>query len=92
MGNEIDALKKFVTERIEILESVSLEGGLSMIAVYVEQAICLYVLPEVFMNNSSDIRAIKVLKMFGVRVNFPNPVSLKYAEEKVDSMKDELPP
>ena len=159
LGNEIDALRKFVTERIEILESVSLEGGLSMIAVYMEQAICSYVLPEVFMNNSSaslhdllnflnsddalfpldpneydrkkilhearkrwvivckdfrfpdewktrsggwkvfdctvpgDIRAIEVLKMFaGVRVNFPNPISLKYAEENVESMKDELPP
>ena len=38
-----------------------------------------------------DIRAIEVLKMFGVRVNFPNPISLKYAEENVESMKDELP-
>ena len=53
MRNEIEILRKFTTERIEILESVSLEGGLSMIAVYVEQAICSYVLPEVFMNNSS---------------------------------------
>lgn len=158
MGNEIDALRAFITERIEILESVSLEGGLSMIAVYVEQAICSYVLPEVFMNNSSaslhdllnilnsddslfpldpneydckkilcdarnrwaivckdfkfpdewkkrkggwkafdctvpgDIRAIEVLKMCGVRVSFPHPISLKYAEQNVESMKDELPP
>ena len=157
MGKIIDALRIFVTERIEILESVSLESGLSMIAVYVEQAICSYVLPEVFMNNSSasihdllnflnsddaifpldpnehdckkilrearkrwaivckdfrfpdewktrsggwkvfdctvpgDIRAIEVLKKCGVRVNFPNPISLKYAEENVESMKDELP-
>jgi hypothetical protein len=158
MDNEIDALRKFVSERIAILESVSLEGGLSMIAVYVEQAICSYVLPEVFMNNSSaslhdllnflnsddtlfpldpkeydckkilcearkrwaivckdfkfpdewktrkggwkvfdctvpgDIRAIDVLKMCGVRINFPNPISLRYAEQNVESMKDELPP
>ena len=158
MGNEIDTLRKFTADRIEILESVSLEGGLSMIAVYVEQAICSYVLPEVFMNNSSaslhdlldflnsddtlfpldpneydckkilrearkrwvivckdfrfpdewktrmggwkifdctvpgDIRAIEVLKMSGVTINFPNPISLKYAEQNVESMKDELPP
>ena len=158
MEKEIDALRTCATERLEILESVSLEGGLCMIAVYVEQAICSYVLPEVFMNNSSaclhdllnflngddslfpldpdeydcmkilrearnrwaivckdfrfpdewkkrrggwkvfdrtvpgDFRAIEVLKRYGVNVNFPHPISLKYAEQNVESMKDELPP
>ena len=39
----------------------------------------------------SDIRAIEVLKMGGVSIDFPSPVSLKCAEQNVQSMKDELP-
>ena len=38
-----------------------------------------------------DIRAIEVLKMSGVNIKFPTPISLKYAEQNVESMKDELP-
>ena len=43
-------------------------------------------------NVPGDIRAIKVLKMGGVCIDFPCPIRLKYAEEKVEAMKDELPP
>jgi hypothetical protein len=39
-----------------------------------------------------DIRAIEGLRMGGVCINYPCPISLKYAEENVESMKDELPP
>jgi hypothetical protein len=39
-----------------------------------------------------DIRAIEVLKTGGVSINYPCPISLKYAEENVESMQDELPP
>ena len=35
---------------------------------------------------------IEALKMCGVCINFPCPISLKYAEEKVEAMKDKLPP
>ena len=129
-----------------------------MVAVYVEQAICAYVLPEVFSVNDvsaniddllnflngddklfpldpdeydcegilscarnkweticknfnfpdawktkaggwtlydsdvpGDIRAIEALKIF-VGKNYPCPIHLKYAEENVEAMKDELPP
>ena len=134
-------------------------GDFGMVAVYVEQAICAYVLPEVFLNDDKaslrrlltylngknrpfplnpkeydcegilsngrsrweilcknfnfsdawktraddewtihdcsvpgDIRAIEVLKMGGVCIDFPCPICLKYAEEKVELMKDELSP
>lgn len=39
---------------------------------------------------STDIRAIEVLKSSQVSTN-ETPISLKYAEEKVESIKDELP-
>ena len=162
LENQVDELCRestYASERLTILESVSLQGGLSMIAVYVEQAMCSYVLPDVFMNDQGaslhdllnmlnknsedihipldpnehdreeilrdarkrwavmckdfklpadwktrtggwsvydctvpgDIRAIEVLKRTVVSVNFPNPISLKYAEENVDSMKDDMP-
>ena len=38
-----------------------------------------------------DIRAIEALKMC-VSKNYPCPIHLKYAEENVEAMKDELPP
>ena len=41
-------------------------------------------------NVPGDIRAIEVLKMGGVCIDFPCPIRLKYAEEKVEAIKDEL--
>ena len=137
----------------------NIPGDFGMVAVYVEQAICAHVLPEVFLNDDKaslrrlltylngknrpfplnpkeydcegilsdgrsrweilcknfnfpdawktraddewtvhdcsvpgDIRAIEVLKMGGVCIDFPCPIRLKYAEEKVELMKDELSP
>ena len=150
---------KVIAERRKSLESGhNIPGDLAMVAVYVEQAICAYVLPEVFSVNDvsanlysllkflngdnlfpldpdecdcegilscarekweticknfnfpdvsktkaggwtvydsdvpGDIRAIEVLKMCGVCIDFPCPIRLKYAEEKVEAMKDKLPP
>ena len=129
-----------------------------LIAVYVEQAVCSHVLPEVYMNTKcaslrdllnilndnepfpldpdecdcekildeaterwgnlcktlnfpnewitrtggwsiydctvpNDIRAIEILKVLsGVSVTYQKPVSLKYAEQHVESIKDKMPP
>lgn len=149
---------KVIVEKRQALESGhNIQGDLGMVAVYVEQAMCAYVLPEVFLNDDNaclhkllnylngkdnplplspdeydcesilssakkrweivcknfsfpdawksktggwmfydcsvpgDLRAIEVLKMGGVSLNFPSPISLKYAEQNVESMKEELP-
>ena len=139
-------------------ESDTLLSRFGLIAVYVEQAICSHVLPEIFMNDAGaslhclldllngddkrfpldpnkydyekilcearkrwenvcksfdfpdewktkmggwsvsdctvpgDIRTIEVLKLSGVSITYPNPISLKYAEENVEYIKDEMPP
>ena len=150
---------RVIVEKRKALESNNLQGDLGMLAVYVEQAMCTHVMPEVFWNDDGaslhrlldylntnnlplpldpskyncerilsearkrweimceifnfpnewktksgewkpvydcnvpgDIRAIEVLKMGGVNINFPSPVSLKYAEQNVESMKEELAP
>ena len=147
-----------VKERKPLESGHNIQGDLGTVAVYVEQAMCAYVLPQVFLNNDkaslrnllkylngnnkpfpldpkkyncegilsdarnkweilcknfnfpnawkitsdawavddctipADIRAIEVLKECGVSINFPSPVSLKCAEQNVESLKDELPP
>ena len=170
LGREMDSISSMQRRYVEELCKVtaerrkSLESGhnipehFGMVAVYVEQAICAYVLPEVFSVNDvsaniddllnflngddklipldpdkydcegviscarnkweticknfnfpdawkmkaggwtlydsdvpGDIRAIEALKIF-VGKNYPCPIHLKYAEEKVEAMKDKLPP
>ena len=155
--NRVNELCDVVLKRRKVFEP-DIQGDLGMLAVYVEQSICSYVLPDVFLNDNGaslhdllnylnnpdrplpldpneydcadiidkarkkwetvcenfsfpnewktktgewkvfdcsvpgDIRAIEVLKMGGVSINFPSHISLKYAEQNVECMKDKMPP
>ena len=157
----METLQNQVDELCEEWKGLRGKGNNSefgLIAVYIEQAICSHVLPEVYMSTKcaslrdlldilndnepfpldpdecdcekildeaterwgnlcktlnfpnewitrtggwsiydctvpNDIRAIEILKLLsGVSITYQKPISLKYAEQHVESIKDKMPP
>ena len=159
LQNQVDELSSEWREVMDKGNTDNLLDQFGLIAVYVEQAICSHVLPEVFVADANaslhdlltflndndmpkilpldpdeydcekvlhdarerwimvcdhfnfpdewktrtggwkiydhtvpgDIIAIDLLKVSGLGMPCPSPVSLKYAEQNVESIKDEMP-